>query len=193
MTTRKKLGYLLLMATLAAAFALSVTPAFACSCIPPADPATEMARATAVFSSTVTAIDDSRGLISSSADPIPVTFAVSEVWKGDVSATTTVTTARDSASCGFNFTVGETYLVYAITGSNGLEVSLCSRTARLADASADLTALGAGKMPTAVPPTSATMPPPLILALGAGSLLLFAIFWTVAHHKPSHNNEQLMA
>ena len=43
-----------------------------------------------------------------------------------------------SGACGFDFQVGETYLVYADEGSNLFFTSSCTRTNRLSDAGPDL-------------------------------------------------------
>ncbi|NLF63841.1 MAG: hypothetical protein GX579_04500 [Chloroflexi bacterium] len=123
-------------------------PAVACSCLPPPPPLAAREQAVAVFAGTVTAVDDfSLSPLRSSADPIHVTFAVSDVWKGEVTTETVITTARDSASCGFEFSTGQDYLVYAYAGEGGLQTNLCSRTALLSDAGEDLTAFGAGEAP----------------------------------------------
>jgi hypothetical protein len=46
--------------------------------------------------------------------------------------------APDTAACGYPFTIGTKYLVYASSDGNAYRASLCSRTARLADARNDL-------------------------------------------------------
>jgi hypothetical protein len=50
------------------------------------------------------------------------------VWKGEMMKDFTVTTARQSAMCGYNFEVGKKYLVYANQSGDGLMVNNCSRT-----------------------------------------------------------------
>ncbi len=118
----------------------------ACSCTPPDSPAHELDRAAAVFAGRVTKTEDpATGPIVGSMDPITVTFEISTVWKGAAKPTLSVTTARSGASCGFTFTKGEEYLVYASASDARLHVSLCSRTRRLTDAADDLKELGPGK------------------------------------------------
>jgi hypothetical protein len=80
-----------------------------------------------------------------------VRFSVVTAWRGVDTREVTVSTHRSSAMCGYPFQEGEEYLVYA-RGGEGLTVSLCSRTAPLADAGEDLAALGAGEPGSALAP-----------------------------------------
>ncbi len=83
----------------------------------------------------------------------------SRAWKGAQSDTLAVYTMRGSAACGFDFKIGEEYLIYADSASAedsiaanwlhgtpypALFTSLCSRTTALSStrASEDLFALG---------------------------------------------------
>lgn len=118
--------------------------ALACSCVLPGPPDAELARSTAVFSGRVVSRDEPGGLLSSSADPVRVTFEVYAVWKGPAYRTITITTARSGASCGYAFEKGEEYLVYADGSADSLTVSMCSRTQSLSSAEEDLTKLGEG-------------------------------------------------
>jgi hypothetical protein len=136
--------------------------AWACSCLPLGSASEERDRATAVFAGRVTSIE-SPSDPSSSPPALHVTFAVGDVWKGALAGTTVVHTAPDSAACGVAFAPGQTYLVYASTDDTGaLAVSLCSRTQPLAQASADVAALGGAH--GAGDPT----PPPAVLPDTAG-------------------------
>lgn len=93
-----------------------------------------------IFSGVVTAIEErSDGYVD-------VNMAVSTVWKGPDHRGVEVTTHSSSATCGFPFQEGESYLVY--TDSEHKSVSLCSRTAELGNAEADLAALGEGEVPS---------------------------------------------
>ncbi|MGI0082397.1 MAG: hypothetical protein ACREAG_03720 [Nitrosopumilaceae archaeon] len=65
--------------------------------------------------------------VVSSAQHIPVKFDVQRVWKGPIEKTIIVSTAISSASCGYEFQEGETYLVYAY-GKESLQTGLCTRT-----------------------------------------------------------------
>jgi hypothetical protein len=72
-----------------------------------------------------------------------VTFRVSKVWKGKHQETQTVSTASSDAACGYWFSEGRKYLVYADGKKMG--VSGCGRTTPLSEASADLEVLGDGE------------------------------------------------
>jgi hypothetical protein len=159
--------------------ALSPRPAYACTCAPPGPPAEALAMATAVFAGTVTAVDDpATGPEISSADLMTITFDVSQVWKGDSAETVAIKSPRDSASCGYPFEIGREYLVYVNPWDGQQDAaSLCSRTALLADAGDDLTALGRGQVPPAGSGGAANTPnapagaPWLAIALVAIALL----------------------
>jgi hypothetical protein len=102
---------------------------------------------------------------------VRVTFRVSKVWKGPISATLAVTTARSGASCGYEFESGRDYLVYAEGTDQGLTVSLCSRTQRLSEADEDLAILGDGIVPAAAHPDMLGRIPPIcwpVFGFGAG-------------------------
>ena len=150
----------LAFALVAAALAwLAPVPAQACSCMEqPFDDA--RAGAAAIFegrAASVTTAADGR---------LVVTFDVVQTWRAAEHEHVEVVTAPDSAMCGYSFVVGTSYLVYAseIEGERYV-VSLCSRTAPMADADGDRALLGSGVGPVDVvddpeadPPTS--RPPP---------------------------------
>ena len=144
---------------MAAAFLVVNQPcAFACSCLPPGPPGDELARSAAVFAGKVVGLDVPAG-VNSGADPVRVTFQISQVWKGTASPNLVVTTAQSSASCGVAFEQGQDYLVYAAGTDDALTASLCSRTGTLSAASEDLAALGPGKLPAGTPPMRSTPAP----------------------------------
>jgi hypothetical protein len=102
-----------------------------------------IAASTAIFEGRVEGIE-------TNGDQLMVRFAVTQAWGGVDHEHISVRTRADSAACGFAFEDGGRYLVFA-TGTPGqLEVSLCSHTARIEDAAADRTALGAGVIPVDV-------------------------------------------
>lgn len=132
---------------------LTVRPqvTYACSCAVSASPLEAMEQSAAVFEGTVVSIKEKFKIMQSSADPVRVTFQVGARWKGEMGEKVTVTTALSGASCGFEFTKGERYIVYAAGeegegkgGTAKLTVSLCSRTAMFSGAEEDLNELGAG-------------------------------------------------
>ncbi|MBX3246165.1 MAG: hypothetical protein KF901_03180 [Myxococcales bacterium] len=131
--------------------ALAPAVAEACSCLR-ATPAQARDGADAIFEGRVT-------LLETHEDHVRVTFAVTQQWKGVDSERLTLTTATNSAACGFPFAEGETYLVYAHAHEGGLETTLCDRTALVTDAGEDLAALGSGSTPVDVgQPTPVTDP-----------------------------------
>jgi hypothetical protein len=72
-----------------------------------------------------------------------VSFRVSEVWKGPRRETLVVSTPSQEAACGYPFSEGRKYLVYA--DGKMMNVSGCGRTTPLSEASADLRVLGNGE------------------------------------------------
>jgi hypothetical protein len=128
------------------------TIALACKCAP-VTPAAALSQSTAAFSGRVTGIDTPAATSPTAyMDPLTVHVAVAEVWKGDVPATALVETAQETASCGYPFEVGRDYVIYATAAPNHTDpfaTGMCSGTKPLADAGADLAALGSGKPPKA--------------------------------------------
>lgn len=92
--------------------------------------------------------EKSKLLGGSSADPVAVLFDVEQTWKNVNEEKVTVTTATNSASCGYEFEVGKEYLVYGYIQDGAIETTICSRTASLADATEDLSILGVGEIPS---------------------------------------------
>jgi hypothetical protein len=105
--------------------------AWACSCVG-TTPADSFKAADVVFVGTVISREDpNTGTAQSSTDPIVWTFTVKSVQKGATPGTTTVKSARDGASCGFVFSVGRRYQVFANKTFYGLATNLCTGTAAL--------------------------------------------------------------
>lgn len=128
----------------ASLFILSAESAQACSCMP-ATPEQHFESANTVFSGRVVNVITTRRNRRSPQFSFPqtrVTFEVSEVWKGRERRRLMVMTSDSSASCGFNFVEGESYLVYASQSENRLTTSLCSGTKLLSQAQDDLKMLG---------------------------------------------------
>jgi hypothetical protein len=133
-------------------FVLNFSPntSYACSCVESGTVKEEWTRSSAVFSGKVIDIVDKKknSLIQSSADLIAVLIEVEESWKGNRQNQVVVYTERSSASCGFEFTINNKYLVYANENDGKLKVSLCSRTTLLSLANEDIDELGEGEKPT---------------------------------------------
>lgn len=107
---------------------------------------------TAVFSGKVARIQDYT--VESFGDWHLVSFDVDRYWKlADENADykqIILFTAPDSGACGYNFEVGETYLVYAIKwwhDPNQLYTSIGYRNQPIEDAQKDLAFLGEGSEP----------------------------------------------
>ena len=105
---------------------------YACSCEFDSEPAKKQIQnsyigADAVFSGKVVEIKESP---MNSRDFI-IKFKVAKSWKGESSQEITISTAKESAMCGFNFEIGKIYLVYAFGKSGNFSTTNCTRTANL--------------------------------------------------------------
>jgi len=131
----------------------SLAAVHACKCVVPGSPAEELEKFDAVFAGEITSVShsfDPNVTPYKPGDRTTVGFDVSTVWKGDVHERMYITTPPTGGSCGFAFSEGEPYIVYAslnASGDAGYQASICSRTALLRQAQADLDALGEGRAP----------------------------------------------
>lgn len=76
-----------------------------------------------------------------------VKIRVESNWKGAEGNEIVIVTGKGNGDCGFPFTVGESYLIYAYQTSNSqLSTNICQRTALLSEAGKDITILGNKKM-----------------------------------------------
>lgn len=122
---------------------LATSTAYACSCGLIPDSVSAARTADAVFSGRIERIQSRR---STFGPDLAVTFAVERSWKGKVTPSEIVATAGATASCGFPFEKGRTYLVFAARLRNGsLMTSLCSRTGLLSHSIKDAAAFGEGQ------------------------------------------------
>lgn len=129
--------------------ALAATPApVACACSCRALTTTEAVdMASAVFSGEVLSTTEPASL--GSGDPIYYRIRVNRVYKGDLPALVTVSSAASEASCGIRLAGKVT--VFATGPADGLSSSFCAAPVTL-----DGKALGAGVRPTAVPSVTPT-------------------------------------
>jgi hypothetical protein len=125
------------------------TEIYACSCIQRGNETVAQQvgkaknEARAVFSGKVLEVIKNPGEYE-----VTVKLKVEKSWKGNVPRQITVSTATDSAMCGYNFEVGQSYLIYASgTNINNLQTNICTRTAKSLQAKADLRVLGRGRIP----------------------------------------------
>lgn len=84
-------------------------------------------------------------------DHKPVTFRIQETFQGERHETEQIWTGYGNGDCGYDFHVGESYLVYAHKDpeTGRMTTSVCTRTAPSADATADLEYLRSVKLGTA--------------------------------------------
>lgn len=141
---------LLFLAIAFCCFTVIPEPAHACGCFPSLPNVSpkklvleEKKRSTAVFSGTVISISLSQGAI------LAVKLKVERTWKYVHEHEIIVFTPASDSHCGFNFEVGQSYLVYASASPQGeLWTNHCTRTGRLSiDVNDDLKVLGKGKPP----------------------------------------------
>lgn len=107
--------------------------ASACTCTMPPPPAQAFAEADAVYLGRIISFepDTVNGWIAK--------IDVLRLWKGDKEAAGELFTSGSSASCGYYFEVGQTYVVYAYKDTNGsLHTNICMRTNPIQLAAEDL-------------------------------------------------------
>ena len=130
---------------------LSQTISLACSCTAPPKNKTEkqlieleQKRSKAIFAGEVVEIVVPKTPSGELEQFAEVRFKVQRMWKGLKTEEVKVSTANVCCICGYEFKVGESYLVYA-NGNENLSTDTCTRTKRLSDAGNDLKVLGKGK------------------------------------------------
>ena len=173
----------------------------ACSCVQPGTPTEELEKFSAVFAGRVVSVQhsfdpDAGSVVRENDERTTVGFKVSAVWKGTVHEDMYISTPLTGGSCGFTFVEGEEYIVYAGDSwydDGGYTVGICSRTALLDLAQADLDAFGEGNAPlvgtggpapeqppdtardVALPNTGGSKPPFWTAAMVAGIGAAFAV------------------
>jgi hypothetical protein len=142
-------------AVVAALACLAPARARACSCMSQT-PADALAQAAAVFEGRVREVAPAQPE-GEMPRQLRVRLQVVRSFKGSGTAEElVVTTAADSAACGYGFELDRSYLVYALAQRDGLDVSLCGRTQPIEEADEDLRLLGIGATPV-----NPGTPPPL--------------------------------
>ena len=131
-----------------ATLAINLPEARTCSCLPPPAPAKAFAEADAVFTGKVVSFE----LTGDAFSPRRAKFSVTKIWKGERSAVSEILTANNSAACGYDFQVGENYVIYADKNNNEkLYTHICTRTKPARFAADDLKYLAtAASFPLAV-------------------------------------------
>ena len=154
---------------------------YACKCAQPGTPSEELEKFSAVFAGRVVSVRHSYDPDAASFSPedrSTVGFEVSAVWKGTVHEDMYVTTPPTGGSCGVAFIEGEEYIVYGYDSNyddGGYTVGICSRTALLDQAQADLDALGEGHAPQGRTGAPAPEQPPDTAIGWAWTVILAAV------------------
>ena len=121
----------------------------ACSCYPTPPPLEAIKGASAVFLAEIKEIADSESIGAGGLNK-KVTCEVKKIWKGVGKKTIEISTEANTASCGFEFSKGQTYLIYANgPDQDHLSVSLCSRTHVFMPVNDDNDLFGEGNTPPA--------------------------------------------
>jgi hypothetical protein len=178
----RRLSRLAALATLVMALAWP-RPAAACSCAQPGSPSVAFAQMPAVFTGTVAHIGGASGsglvrLLEPLRQwlglaPVPNAYAVlatvdvHSAWKGVTTTPVAVLTDASSASCGYAFSAGQQYLIYAFADGSSYSTNLCTRTVELAQAAADLAYLQTVPTLAVSPAPGASLLPAFCLGLAA--------------------------
>ena len=118
--------------------------AYGCTCLWPPPPAEALEEEDAVFAGLATAVTKVEGMPGTWAErSLKTRFHVLHVWKGPDDETIEVISGESEVSCGYEFTEGKAYIVYASYNdyAEGLTTGLCTRTNPLFWAIDDITAL----------------------------------------------------
>jgi len=123
-----------------------VTPvANACSCIGPRTPCEAFGTAAAVFVGTAIRTgraEPSKDKSEPYGEPVVVKFTVEQSYLGVEGTEVEVFTGFGGGDCGYEFKIGERYLVYAYRDRIRLITGICTRTKPFAQATEDLAFLG---------------------------------------------------
>lgn len=130
----------------------SSTSAFACSCTNIQAGKSvkqrikdQRKKSKAVFAGEVVEIIEAKTSEGKPAGYVEVRFKVDKSWKGVNTEEVRIFTFNICCICGYQFSVGESYLVYAYgnsTDQNQLWTNICTRTTKLMNAAEDVKVLG---------------------------------------------------
>jgi 5-hydroxyisourate hydrolase-like protein (transthyretin family) len=138
--------YLMVLMVVLGWVGLTTLTAQACSCFAPGPPCEAYGSASAVFAGTVVSVRLAEEPKPGPVQPINYLrvfkFSVDQAYLGVAGTEVEAVTGSGGGDCGYNFTVGERYLVYANLYQNRLGTSICSRTKPFALANEDLAFLG---------------------------------------------------
>lgn len=114
---------LAVLGLVAALTVISGGTASACSCAVPG-PRQSVDRAAAVFSATATDVHVGESMLNGGS--LTATLRADHVYKGEPDAEFVVFTKAQGAACGYGFTEGSRYLVFATVQDSALATTLCS-------------------------------------------------------------------
>ncbi|RAV11906.1 hypothetical protein [Paenibacillus contaminans] len=160
-----KIAYALLALCVLFVICMPSSPAYACSCAAPKPANERVAQYDAVFTGKVIAKkEETSWALRARETNEAVLLEVDSVWKGLSESQVIVRT--DLSSCQFDFQVGQSYLVYAGSwGGKPLSTHICSGSAELTAAAADLQALGSGAKPAKKVNLQSSFEPSLLLPI----------------------------
>jgi len=122
-----------------------IDPLPACSCAVPRPPLESLLLSDWVFSGTVIEVQIINRDPPVLGGTLAATFQIESLFKGQAGSEIVIHTAIGGAVCGFNFELGQSYLVYAGRGGGDKpSTSHCTRTRLLSQANDDIRALRAG-------------------------------------------------
>ena len=124
--------------------------ASACSCAERPTVQEEFERSKAVFSGKVVDIEERRSVKGYTVKS--VLFEVTNTWKGVEQSQIIITTGQGHGDCGYDFTKGKEYVVYAnestMYGVESLVTTMCDLTGLLSSSQKDLEVFGEGQPPS---------------------------------------------
>jgi hypothetical protein len=123
-------GILVALLVAPALVVVGATQALACSCIPPQPDRVAIRDADAVFSGRIANIESG---VDIGFDNVTWTFAVDELYKGDVGETQDIRSATQGAACGVVFKEEKRYAVFAYENKGNLVTNSCMNTRPLGD------------------------------------------------------------
>jgi len=135
------------------ALLVAAPPAAACSCMGGIEPAEMLTQADAAFTGRVVAFEEvKRETDYGTLYRMRTVVEVDAVWKGledDAPAAldeVVVWTGTGGGDCGYPFSKGDRYLIYAFEHDGELSTGICSRTRPVSMAEADFEALGEARV-----------------------------------------------
>lgn len=149
---RNKFLFTMMLSVVFSLISMSIVPttSYACSCAQPPSVEEELERSKAVFSGKVLEVKEQKGFTGYIKKRVLI--EVAETWKGVSESQVIITTGSGGGDCGYEFQVGQEYLVYAtestMYGEAELVTIICDRTTEMGAAQEDLAVLGEGKEPT---------------------------------------------